>query len=126
MSRKINVHTLSLFARICGFSFTVVCGFQCVTFQAQKIELTPSDVTYAHGELARQVLSIIFQPTMATLVFNVIWKSGKHYYLITGGTSTPRQLLTHHPPCSIIGPPPRPALAAERAVEGPKVFSVLN
>ena len=51
-------------------------GFQCVIFQAQLypsqlfkngVELTPSDVTCACGDLARQQLSIIFQPSTAML-----------------------------------------------------------
>ena len=67
MSHKINVHMLLLFVCMHGFSFTVVRGFQSVTFQAQTVELTPSDLTYACGDLARQQLSIIFQPTIATL-----------------------------------------------------------
>ena len=62
MSCKINVRILSLFICMHGFSFPVVCGFQCGIFQAQAVELTPSDVTCARGDLARQRLSVIFQP----------------------------------------------------------------
>ena len=67
ISCEINVHVLSLFVHMRGFSFTDVCGFQCVVFQAQTVGLTPSDVTCARGDLVRQRLSVIFQPTIAML-----------------------------------------------------------
>ena len=53
-------------------------------------------------------------------MLSIIHKSGKHSYLIIKGISTPRGCLTHRPPRFTIGPLPRPASAAERAVEGPK------
>ena len=40
---------------------------QVCIFQEQTVELTPSHITCAYGDLARQRLSIIFQPTIATL-----------------------------------------------------------
>ena len=52
VSCKINVSTLSLFVHLCGFSFTAVCRFQCVIFQAQTVQLTPSDVTCACDDSA--------------------------------------------------------------------------
>lgn len=57
--------TLSLFVCMCGFSFMVVCDFQCVIYQSWTVELTPSDIRCVCGDLASktQRLSIIFQPT---------------------------------------------------------------
>ena len=46
VSCKIDVYTLLLCVHMRGFSFMVVCSFQCVIFQGQTVELTPSDISY--------------------------------------------------------------------------------
>ena len=47
---------LSLFVCMHGFSFMALFGIQCVIFQAQTVELTPSDVTCARGDLSETVI----------------------------------------------------------------------
>ena len=89
-------------------------------FQAQTVELTPSYVTCVHSDLMRQQLSIIFQPTIATLPFNVIQKSSKHSYLIVKGTSTPPLHLHTQPAMLYNWPSASPCIGSRRAVEGPR------